>query len=133
MMAKKVFVSHSIADTQWAREFADTLRGRGVQVWVDSTDLRPGEPWEDAMEKALRSSDIVVSLLNADTLNSANVYFEIGAAFGMGKQVIAVVPEEADSARAAAPLRFRRSIRKQSPVATAQQLLSTAMLSDNAA
>jgi hypothetical protein len=31
----RVFISHSVLDTDWARSFAQALKARGVTVWFD--------------------------------------------------------------------------------------------------
>jgi hypothetical protein len=35
MEERKVFISHSAKDSDWARSFAEALKRRGVSVWFD--------------------------------------------------------------------------------------------------
>src|SRR5580704_14146338 len=93
---KSVFISHSVGDAEWARSFAQALKGRGVSVWFDEFDVRPGESVRDALEAGLRSSDVLVALLDANSPSKPNLFFELGAALGMGKRVVAIVPKDLD-------------------------------------
>jgi hypothetical protein len=52
-------VSHSARDADWARSFAQALQERGVTVWFDEFDVRPGESVRDALEAGLRSRDVL--------------------------------------------------------------------------
>jgi hypothetical protein len=48
-----IFLSHSGADTQAAKDLAGLLRQGGVDVWVDVERLAPGDVWMDELEAAL--------------------------------------------------------------------------------
>ena len=82
-----VFISYSRRDVDWARSFAQALKQRGVIVWFDEFDVQPGESVRDALESALRNSDVLVALLDAEYPSKPAVFFELGAAIGMGKKV----------------------------------------------
>jgi len=51
-----IFLSHSGADTQAAKELAGLLRQGGVDVWLDVERLAAGDVWMDALEAALVSA-----------------------------------------------------------------------------
>jgi len=123
----KVFISHSSSDNPWAREFANSLQQHGLQVWFDSSSVRPGESWREALEKELRASNVIALLVTPDTIKRPNLFFEIGAAIGMGKQLILVVSKEVDPAELPGSLRERRYLIKGSPELTAQEFISEAM------
>ncbi len=46
----EVFLSHNSQDKQQVREIAERLLQRGVKVWLDEWELRPGLTWMDALE-----------------------------------------------------------------------------------
>ncbi len=94
MEKQSVFISHSARDTDWARSFAQVLKERGVTVWFDEFDVQLGESLRDALEAGLRNSDVLVTLLDADSSSKPNLFFELGAAIGMGKRVVAMVPKD---------------------------------------
>src|SRR6266576_2699118 len=97
MMAKrKVFVSYSHRDAEWAKEFAKALTDRGVEVWIDQLALKAGESIREGVEKGLRESDLFVALIDPSSVTTPSLFFELGAAIGMGKRVVAIVPKEFD-------------------------------------
>jgi len=119
-MAKpKVFISYSRQDADWARSFAEALRKRDVPVWFDQLDLPPGALLRDAVESALRESDVLVAVIGPDRSEPA-LYFEVGAAIGMRKNVVPVLPTGVDPETL--PFRVRKYLVKQAPDKTADEL-----------
>jgi hypothetical protein len=55
----KVFLSHSGDDAETAKELKRRLlaspdaRASGLRIWFDKDDLRPGEPWQRQIERAI--------------------------------------------------------------------------------
>ena len=125
-MAKpRVFVSYSHKEAAWAKKFAQALSQRGLQVWIDQLAVKAGESIGEAVEKGLRESDIFVTLIDPSTLSSPSLFFELGAAIGMDKRVVAIVPEDLDPSQLPLPLRARRFLIKRTPEATASELFGT--------
>ena len=124
---QKVFISHQAHDTDWARSFAKALKERGISVWFDEFDVQPGESWRDALESGLRESDVLVALLDADAPAKPNLLFELGAAIGMGKRVVPIVPKNLDPSALPLDLRLRRYLIRDTPEHTAEEL-STSLL-----
>jgi predicted nucleotide-binding protein len=125
MEKRRVFISHSAQDTDWARSFAQALKERGVTVWFDEFDVRPGESVREALEAGLRSSDVLVALLDAESSSRPNVFFELGAAIGMGKRVVAIVPKDVDPSVLPLNVRLRRYLIRDTPEQTAEELSNT--------
>jgi len=119
-----VFISYPHSDEHWAREFAESLKGHGLSVWFDKFVIQPGESFRDALEKGLRDSDLIVTLISPESVHRPNLFFELGAALGMGKRIVAIVPEDFDVSQLPQSLRLRRTLRKHSPQATAEELVS---------
>jgi len=119
----KVVVSYPFAESDWAREFADSLVKRGADVWLDQFEVRAGEPIREAVEKGLRQSNLVVALISSSSIRSPSFFFELGAAIGMGKRVVAIVPNDVDPSQLPLSLRNRRFIRKGTPEITAEELV----------
>lgn len=47
-----VFLSHNSADKPAVEELARRLVKEGIQPWLDTWNLIPGEPWQEAIEVA---------------------------------------------------------------------------------
>lgn len=122
---RKVFISHTAQDADWARSFAHALQQRGVSVWFDEFDVRPGESLRDALEAGLRGSDVLVQLLDAEFPSSPNLFFELGAAIGMGKRFVPIVPKDMDPNALPLDVRLRRYLVRDSPEQTAEVLFQT--------
>ena len=43
---KAVFLSYAREDTDAARRIAEALRGFGIEVWFDQSELKGGEAWD---------------------------------------------------------------------------------------
>lgn len=117
----KVFVSHSNENRSWARAIASALRDENVTVWLAEWDLKPGDNLVDEIERALRTSDVIVAVISGDPSENRNVFFELGAALGANKRLILVGdPSSADSIPF--DLQQRRWVALQAPEDTAREV-----------
>lgn len=123
---RKVFVSysHDREDKEWTRQFVSALEKRDIDVWFDERNLVAGEKLIPAIERGLRNSDLVVMLLTEKNAGRPNVLFEYGAALGLGKRVVAIVPQEMSADKVPVALRLRRYLTKDNPEETAAKLLN---------
>jgi hypothetical protein len=126
-MEHQVFISysHSGSDAEWARSFAQALKRRGISVWFDEFHLRGGESWPEALEAGLRSSDVLVALFDPDAQTKPNLFFELGAAIGMGKRIVPIVPKDVDPSALPLDVRRRRYLVRETPDQTAEELSNT--------
>ena len=46
-----VFLCHNSQDKAIVHQLYTELKNRGLSAWIDSKELRPGQPWQDALEK----------------------------------------------------------------------------------
>jgi hypothetical protein len=84
----KVFISYTRRG-DYDRQFADYLRKQltawGFQPWMDVYDIPSGDHWDDAIDAALKSSDVVLGLLSPASVESDNVKNEWAWALQKGK------------------------------------------------
>ncbi len=50
-----VFLCHNSDDRQAVKEIAERLKEQGILPWLDEWDLRPGLPWQRALEERIES------------------------------------------------------------------------------
>ncbi len=127
MSKPKIFISYSHGggvDTDWVRAFAKSLTAQGAQVWLDEWEVQAGEPLSDAIEQALRESEVVAFVLTPQTVQRPNLLFELGAAVGMGKRVVPIAAKDFDATGLPHPLRIRKFLLQGSPAETAKRLLA---------
>jgi hypothetical protein len=58
-----VFLSHNSTDKPTVKELARRLVKAGIQPWLDTWNLVPGEPWQEAIEEALDACQTVTVFL----------------------------------------------------------------------
>ena len=76
------------------------------------------------MKKGLNQSDLILTVVSPRADLRANVFFEAGAAIGMGKPVIFIVPEsEIKSGRLPFDLNGKKALLRRTPAATARELI----------
>ena len=73
----------------------------------------------------MRTSDVLVALLDAESPSRPNLFFELGAAIGMGKRVVAIVPKNLDPKILPLDVRLRRYLIRDTPEQTAEELSNT--------
>lgn len=117
MSKPTVFVSyaHSADQAGWVQQFADSLGEQGVDVWLDSDRIKPGESIPDAIGSGLRSSDAIVAILGAADLDRPSILFELGAAFALDKRIIPIIEDDVDPNRLPLSVRTRQSVRRNDP------------------
>lgn len=108
--AMKVFVSHRHRDSVWAKSLVKQLQARGFEVWLDESELRPGDDLAEQIRQAIRESDTVVSVIGGQQ-PSPNVLVEMGMALAQGKRVLPIVIDSATDISTLADFARLHSIR----------------------
>jgi hypothetical protein len=126
MSKMRAFISysHSSADRDWIRAFAEALQREDWDVWLDEWAIPAGQSIQEALEKAIRESDVIVSLIGPQSVRQPWLFFELGAAFGMKKTVVPIVSKDVDFAQLPQPIRSRRFLWQESPEQTAHALVT---------
>lgn len=110
-----VFVVHSMKDKEWVSRLTADLNKRGVSTWVESENLRPGADWQKELEKALRECRAIVVVISSNSMQSPNLFFEIGAAFANDKTIIPVLIGDIKDLQLPVLLSTRNILRVRSP------------------
>jgi len=72
---KAVFLSYAREDTDAAKRIADALRGFGIEVWFDQSELRGGDSWDAKIKKQIRECALFLPLVSAQTQERSEGYF----------------------------------------------------------
>lgn len=120
MSNSNVFISSTLDEQNWVREFAAALRELDVNVWFDLEQPASVDTNGEQLETGLRESDTVVVVVPPHATVSASQWFEIGAAIGSGKRVIPVVPSDARQPGIPAGVRVRQAVVRGTPNETAR-------------
>jgi hypothetical protein len=76
----RVFLSYTKSDQAAARDIADALKRAGVHVWLGDWELGPGDSLREHIGSAASSSDCILVLLSAASVESRWVRQEINFA-----------------------------------------------------
>jgi TolB-like protein len=70
-----VFLIYAREDTDAARRIADALRGFGVEVWFDQSELRGGDAWDAKIKSQIRECALFVAIISSNTQARGEGYF----------------------------------------------------------
>src|SRR5688572_4625470 len=88
-----VFLSYSSKDKFIARRLAESLRSRGLFVWIDEGQLGPGDSLSTALANALERIDVFVIIITENSIASNWVKYELNLALShMIERRIKVAP-----------------------------------------
>ena len=76
IVKEQIFISYNHADAAEARRLCRCLKDRGLRVVIDEESMKPGERISQFIERSIRESDVVVSLVSTRSLLSAWVALE---------------------------------------------------------
>jgi hypothetical protein len=89
---RRVFVSYRRTESRAAAlQLHDLLTARGFDVFLDTHDIRPGDPFQDVLWHRLVDSDVMVMLDTPTYFNSRWTRQEIGRARAKDIQVLRVI------------------------------------------
>ncbi len=70
-----IFLSYAREDNEAARRIAEALRGFGLEVWFDMSELRGGDAWDAKIKKQIRECALFVPIISANTQAREEGYF----------------------------------------------------------
>ena len=87
-----VFLSHNSKDKPAVRKLAEQLRKHGLKVWLDEWELRPGQPWQEAIEEILECTKSAIVAVGKDGLGPWQDREMRGCLSEFVKRNISVIP-----------------------------------------
>ena len=72
-----VFLSYASQDAVAARRIAEALRGAGVEVWFDQSELVGGDQWDAKIRGQIGSCALFIPVISAATQARLEGYFRI--------------------------------------------------------
>lgn len=93
---KKIFVSYSRKNSEFAEQLTKELTKKGADVWFDQLSIQPGETWDGSIDRALDEADAILLILSKASVKSENVMDEVGYGLEYNKTIIPVLIEPCD-------------------------------------
>jgi TIR domain len=84
-----IFISYSSIDQKIAETICDALQSRGDPCWIACRDVGPGENFQEAIVKAIRSAKLMILVFTSNANNSDEIKKEVVLA---GRHRVTVVP-----------------------------------------
>jgi len=104
-----VFISHSTQDRRIAGRVCEALEQRGLACWLASRDISPGENFQEAIVKAIRSVRAMVLVFTGSANNSDEIKKEIALA---SQNHLAVIPLRVEDVLPSDAFRYELSTRQ---------------------
>ncbi len=82
-----VFISYSSADNTWVQNLRTALTVKGIRVWLDKDQIRPGDLFVDALETGISSARCVALVVSPNSTHSGWVKEEYHRALVLHEQV----------------------------------------------
>jgi hypothetical protein len=65
----KIFISYAREDMGMAKQLHNDLNRYGLDVWLDTESLLPGDRWKDKMQEAIERCNYFIALLSTQSMN----------------------------------------------------------------
>jgi tetratricopeptide (TPR) repeat protein len=74
---KAVFLSYASQDTAAAGRICAALRGAGIEVWFDQSELVGGDAWDQKIRHQIRDCALFIPILSQTTQSRREAYFRL--------------------------------------------------------
>jgi TIR domain len=75
--SRAVFFSYASQDAEAAQRICEALRGAGIEVWFDRSELRGGDAWDQAIRKQIKTCALFVPVISHVTHDRREGYFRL--------------------------------------------------------
>jgi TolB-like protein/tetratricopeptide (TPR) repeat protein len=76
-ISRAVFLSYASQDAEAARRVGAALRAAGIEVWLDQSELRGGDAWDQKIRQQIRDCALFVPIISANTASRPEGYFRL--------------------------------------------------------
>ena len=74
---KAVFLSYASQDAEAAKRICEALRRGGIEVWLDQSELRGGDAWDQRIRQQIRDCALFIPIISANTASRHEGYFRL--------------------------------------------------------
>ena len=72
-----VFLSYASQDAEAAQKICEALRAVGIEVFLDQSELRGGDVWDQKIRRQIRECALFVPVISANTASRREGYFRL--------------------------------------------------------
>jgi len=93
VMKYDIFLSYKSEDHAWVENIKISLQKRGVSVWLDKHEIRPGDLFAQALENGIQNSRAIAVIVTPQSMKSKWVQEEFSRALSLAnKGKINIIP-----------------------------------------
>ena len=74
---KAVFLSYASQDAEAAKRICEALRQGGIEVWLDQSELRGGDAWDQQIRQQIRDCALFIAIISSNTASRHEGYFRL--------------------------------------------------------
>ena len=74
---RAVFLSYASQDADAAKRICATLRQGGIEVWLDQSELRGGDAWDQQIREQIRDCALFIPIISINTASRPEGYFRL--------------------------------------------------------
>ena len=74
---KAVFLSYASQDAEAARRICEALRGAGMEVWLDQSELRGGDAWDESIRDQIKACALFIPVISTNAHARVEGYFRL--------------------------------------------------------
>ncbi|MEQ9626514.1 TIR domain-containing protein [Coleofasciculus chthonoplastes] len=90
----QVIIAYSDEDKATMEKIRRSLRRESITVWTNTTDIKTGESFEEAIKRGIEQADNLVYLISPDSIGSKYCQQELDLAVSLHKRIIPVLVRE---------------------------------------
>jgi TolB-like protein/Flp pilus assembly protein TadD len=111
-----VFLSYASQDAEAAQKICEALRAAGIEVWLDQSELRGGDAWDESIRDQIKACALFIPVISAKAHARVEGYFRLEWKLAIDRShriaskqpfLLPVVIDETPQADDAIPERFR--------------------------
>lgn len=87
----RVFISHGTEDTWLASQIARRIQDCGATTFLDEMDIAKGDNFKQIIHKEVAACAELIAIFTPWSAQRFWVWIEVGAAWGQGKRIVAVL------------------------------------------
>ena len=72
-----MFLSYASQDVEAARRICESLRAAGIEVWLDQSELRGGDAWDQKIRREIRTCSLFIPIISRSTQARTEGYFRL--------------------------------------------------------
>jgi TolB-like protein/Flp pilus assembly protein TadD len=76
-VSRAVFLSYASQDAAAARRIGEALRRGGIEVWLDQSELRGGDVWDQKIRREIHDCSLFIPVISANTASRHEGYFRL--------------------------------------------------------